>query len=210
MFHMNTKQLKVNLIEAYNRQAEQRDKSETQDWKFVERANFLALLLEEDKRTLLEIGTGHGRDSLFFQEQGFKVTGIDISPVMVGLCQQKGITAYVMDMVNLSFESNSFDAVYALNSFLHIPKSEFSLVLEDVRNVLQTAGLFYLGTYGGYDFEGIWDNDPYTPRRFFSFHSDGNLKNILVEYFEILYFKNIQLGEDNRAFQSIILRKHSS
>ena len=208
--NMTSKQIKTSLIEAYNRQAEQRNKSDIEEWKAVERAHFLSLLQQENKRTLLEIGAGHGRDSLFFHEQGLKTISIDISSAMARLCRAKGILACVMDMVKLGFESNSFDAVYALNSFLHLPKSEFPVALENTCNVLRPSGLFYLGIYGGYDFEGIWDQNSYTPKRFFSFHSDENLKKILVEYFEIVYFKNVQLGEGNRAFQSVILRKHTN
>jgi len=204
---MTDNQIKANLIEAYNQQAEQRNKHEIEDWKVAERAYFLSLLQKENKRNLLEIGSGHGRDSLFFQEQGFTVRCIDLSPEMVRLCQQKGITAFVMDMVNLEFEHASFDAVFALNSFLHLPKSEFSLALENVRTVLRTDGLFYLGLYGGFDFEGIWEEDSYIPKRFFSFYMDEDLKKILADFFDILYFKNIPLGEDRKTFQSAILRK---
>jgi SAM-dependent methyltransferase len=207
---MANKQIKTNLIQAYNRQAEQRNKGGIQDWKVVERAYFLSLLQQQNKQSLLEIGTGHGRDSLFFQEQGFKVTGIDISHAMASLCRKKGIPAFVMDMVELGFENNSFDAVYALNSFLHLPKSEFSKTLESVCNVLKPAGLLCLGMYGGFDFEGIWDQDTYTPKRFFSFHSDRNLKTILDGTFEIVYFRHISLGEDNRPFQSTILKNRVS
>jgi SAM-dependent methyltransferase len=203
---MTDNQMKANLIEAYNQQAEQRNKYEIENWKAAERAYFLSLLQKENKRNLLEIGSGHGRDSLFFQEQGFTVRCIDLSPEMVRLCQQKGITAFVMDMVNLEFEQASFDAVFALNSFLHLPKSEFPLALENVRTVLRTDGFFYLGLYGGFDFEGIWEEDSYTPKRFFSFHTDEGLKEILTDFFDIFYFKNIPLGEDRKPFQSIILR----
>ena len=205
---MTNKQLKANLIEAYNHQAEQRNRSEIQVWKVAERAHFLSLLQKEVKQKLLEIGTGHGKDSLFFQEQGFGVTGIDISPAMVELCRQKGITTQVMDVIDLGFDKNSFDAVYALNSFLHLPKSEFPLALENVRAVLKPAGLFYLGLYGGFDFEGVWEDDLYIPKRFFSFHTDENLKEILSKIFEIVYFRNIEFSKDRRPFQSVILRKH--
>ena len=204
---MMDKQRKANLKKAYDQQAEERNKSQIEAWKVAERAHFLSLLEKESKQTLLEIGTGHGRDSLFFQEQGFSVTGIDLSPAMVDLCQQKGITAYVMDVVDLNFEVNSFDAVYALNSFLHLSKSEFPSALENVHAILQPAGLFYLGLYGGFDFEGIWEDDFYTPKRFFSFHTDEDLKKILADIFETIYFKHISLGEDRKPFQSVILRK---
>jgi len=204
---MSTKQLKANLIKAYNQQAEERSKHGIEDWKAVERAYFLSMLQEENKLNLLEIGAGHGRDSLFFQEQGLSVTGIDLSPTMVELCRQKGITAHVMDAAELDFAPNAFDSVYALNSFLHLPKSEFPLALKSVRTILQPNGLFYLGLYGGFDFQGIWEDDFYTPKRFFSFHTDDVLKLALSKVFEILYFKNIKLGEDRRPFQSVILRK---
>ncbi|MGD8406247.1 MAG: class I SAM-dependent methyltransferase [Anaerolineales bacterium] len=165
---MNRKQIKANLVMAYDQQAKQRNKSVIEDWKATERAQFLSLLQKETKRTLLEIGAGPGRDSLFFKEQGFHVTSIDISPNMVKLCREKGLTAFVMDSLDLSFENNSFDTVYAMNSFLHISKNEFLTALENVRIVLKPGGLFYLGLYGGFDFEGIWEDDSYTPKRFFS------------------------------------------
>ena len=204
---MPDKQRKAGLIKAYNQQAEERNKGGIQEWKVVERAYFLSLLQHEDKHTLLEIGTGHGRDSLFFQEQGYKIIGIDLSSAMVNLCRQKGITALVMDMVELGFARSSFDAVYALNSFLHLSKSELPTALKNVRAVLRPAGLFYLGLYGGFDFEGIWEDDFYTPKRFFSFHTDEDLKKILADIFETIYFKHISLGEDRKPFQSVILRK---
>jgi len=207
---MTEKKLKASLREAYNQRAEHRNKSEIEEWKVAERAQFLSLLQKETKQTLLELGAGPGRDSLFFKEQGLDVTGIDLSPAMVELCRGKGITAHVMDMVYLEFEPNSFDAAYALNSFLHLPKSEFSVALENVRAILQPNGLFYLGSYGGIDFEGIWEDDFYTPKRFFSFHTDESLKKILANIFDILYFRHISLGEDRRPFQSVILRNRVS
>jgi SAM-dependent methyltransferase len=140
---MNRKRIKANLIKAYDQQAEQRNKSNIEDWKATERAQFLSLLQKEAKRTLLEIGAGHGRDSLFFKGQGFQVTSIDISPNMVKLCREKGITAFVMDARDLSFEKCSFDTVFAMNSFLHLSKIELPTALENVHAIFQPGGLFY-------------------------------------------------------------------
>jgi SAM-dependent methyltransferase len=203
---MADKQIKSNLVQAYNQQAEQRSKDSIEGWKALERTHFLSLLQRSRAKTLLEIGAGHGRDSSFFKEQGLAVTAIDLSPAMSRLCHQKGITTFVMDMVKLGFENNSFDGVYALNSFLHIPKNEFTIALKNVRNVLKPEGLFYLGLYGGNDFEGIWENDRYTPKRFFSLYSDENMRENIGAFFEIVSFKHIPLDEDTRPFQSIILR----
>ena len=206
---MTYKQLKADLVTVYNQPAEERDKREIDEWKADERAHFLSLLEGENKQSLLEIGAGPGRDSLFFTEQGLQVTSIDLSPKMVELCQQKGLDAHVMDMVHLDFKQDSFDAVYTLNSFLHLTKDEFPVALENVRNVLRQTGLFFLGTYGGIEFEGTNEKDPYRPKRFFSFHSDENLKRILAEMFDVLYFKRIDFGEERLSFQSVILKKQA-
>jgi len=206
---MTSNQIKANLIKTYDLHAEQRNKIEIGEWKSLERRHFLSLVQEENKQSLLEIGAGHGRDSLFFKEQGLQVTCIDLSPKMIELCRQKGLDAHVMDMTHLDFEPNSFDAVYTLNSFLHLPKDEFPVALENVCNVLRPTGLFYLGLYGGIDFAGTWEQDSYSPKRFFSFHTDENLKSILAETFEVLYFKRIDFGDDQLSFQSTILRRRA-
>ena len=205
---MKTDPMKTNLILSYDHQAEQRNISEIEDWKIIERSEFLALLKSEYKQSLLEIGAGHGRDSKFFQENGFQVTCIDLSPEMVKLCRQKGLHAYVMDMVNLDFPDNSFDATYSLNSMLHLPKKELPIVLENIRRALKPNGLFFLGVYGGHDFEGIWETDSYRPKRFFSFHSDEKLQEVVTKSFELLSLKKVVThGDQNLYFQSLTLRK---
>ena len=178
-------------------------------WKLEERANFLDLLQSKGKRSLLELGAGTGRDSKFFQEMGMHVACIDLSPEMIKFCQQKGLSAYVMDMANLEFPPNSFEAVYSLNSLLHIPTAEFRNVLEDIRRILAPSGLFYLGVYGSdEEFEGIWEMDSYSPKRFFSFKTDEAIQKMTAERFELLYFKRIEVNGDRRLhFQSLILEK---
>jgi SAM-dependent methyltransferase len=204
---MTTSQIRANLILSYNGQAEQRNQSDIEDWKAIERDEFLVLLKSEQKQSLLEIGAGHGRDSKFFQENNLQATCIDLSPEMVRLSQQKGLDARLMDMIDLDFPDRSFDAVYSLNSLLHIPKKELPTVLQNIRRVLKANGLFFLGIYGGFDFEGIWEADSYPPKRFFSFHSDEGLKQAVAERFTLLGFKQIVSGNGNLHFQSLTLRK---
>ena len=198
--------LKSNLIESYNNHAQERDTYAMDAWKVEERANFLILLQSKNKRSLLEIGAGTGRDSKFFQDVGMNVTCIDLSPEMIKLCQQKGLSAHEMDMTDLDFPPDSFDAVYALNSLLHIQKADFRIVLENVRKILKPSGLFYLGVYGSdEEFEGVWEQDAYNPKRFFSFHTDEGIQKITSEVFELLYFKHIPVEGSRTHFQSLIL-----
>jgi SAM-dependent methyltransferase len=202
----NNSLLKNNLIESYNNHAQERDTHTMETWKIEERANFLALLQSKNKSSLLEIGAGTGKDSKFFQDMGMNVTCIDLSPEMIKLCQQKGLSAQVMDMTNLDFPADSFDAVYALNSLLHLRKADFRIVLENVRKVLKLSGLFYLGVYGSdEEFEGVWEQDSYNPKRFFSFFTDETIQKAASEVFDLLYFKHIQVEGSRTHFQSLIL-----
>lgn len=187
--------------------AAQRDNTAKDDWKLVERQRFLTRLQREGKRTLLEIGAGTGQDSLFFQENGLHVVCTDLSPNMIALCRAKGLEAYVMDFLHLDFASASFDAIYALNCLLHVPGAALPTVLGKIRDLLRPSGLFFLGVYGGFEKEGINEQDYHQPPRFFSFHTDEFMKEAVAPYFELVSFKSIPLSEKSRRFQSMTLRR---
>lgn len=194
------------LRQSYNKYAQEREKSEIQEWKLKLRDSFLKLLLKEGKNTLLDIGAGVGRDSKYFMNYSIKVMAIDLSEEMIKLCQEKGIEAQQLDFYNIHQLGKKFDAVWSMNSLLHVEKANLEVVFEEIRNALNPLGLFFMGVYGGEDSEGIWEDDIYTPHRFFSFFSDENIKKVVSNYFEIISFERIETG-GKYYFQSIIMRK---
>lgn len=196
------------LRESYNTSAEEREQREIAPWKIEQRAHFLSLLQQEGKTKLLEIGAGTGKDSKFFQDHGLSVIATDLSPEMVSHCRQKGLEAYQMDFLHLDFPAASFDAVYALNCLLHVPHADLSHILQMIHDLMQPGGLFYLGLYGGIDREGIESNDHQEPKRFFAYHTDEQIRQIVTQVFDLLYFKTIPVerGPDLH-FQSMILRR---
>jgi SAM-dependent methyltransferase len=197
--------IRTNLIKAYDRYAQDRDKRDIHTWKIQEWDRFLALLKERQKKTLLEIGAGTGKLSESFKDSGLRVVSTDISFEMVKLCQKKGLSAFVMDFCSMAFPKESFDAIWALNCLLHVPKKELPEVLKGIQDVLRPAGLFYMGVYGGSESEGVWENDYYTPNRFFSSYLDGQIQEVVADFFEILYFKAIAIEQGH--FQSMILER---
>ncbi len=206
---MIDEKLKHALADSYDNHAGDREKNDVQDWKSAERNKFYRFLTDGEKTSLLEIGAGTGKDSLFFKEMGLDVLATDLSHSMVELCRSKGINARVMSFDEIDLPEQSFDAVWALNCLLHVPKAQIRSVLEGLKRVLKPGGLFYMGVYGGEDHEGIWEEDPYKPARFFSFFEDEQLKALLSEYFKIDYFQVIPAAVVGGKFhfQSIILRK---
>lgn len=197
--------LLTNLRTSYNRTAVSRNQADRQAWKAVERARFLKLLQEENKKSLLEIGAGPGWDSLFFQENGLDVTATDLSPEMVRLCQEKGLKAYEMHFDQLEFDE-PFDAIYALNCLLHVPKKQLPHILKRLQILLEPEGLFYMGVYGGEDFEGIYEDDFQEPKRFFSLYSSQHIQTAVGQFFNLVYFEEVPTGQQRQIFQSMIWR----
>ncbi|MUK88900.1 methyltransferase domain-containing protein [Ornithinibacillus sp. L9] len=201
--------IKKNLINSYNKQAMNRDSMLIPDWKTKERDHFMECLINENKKNILEIGAGPGRDSLYFKENGMETMSIDLSPEMVRLCKEKGLNAKVMSFENLDFPDECVDSIWALNCLLHVPKSHIREVLAEIRRVLKPSALFYLGLYGGMNWEGVWPNDSYEPKRFFSFFEEESIKELLADFLEVEYFNVLPASVvgGSLSFQSIILRK---
>jgi len=203
---MDIEAIKFNLREYYNSEAEYRNSSDKEEWKKLERGIFYNYLVQEGKKTLLELGAGAGQDSKFFMDCGLKVTAVDLSREMVKKCREKGIDAYELDFYNLSALNKKYDCIWSMNSLLHIPKSDLPKVLKNIDNVLNDDGLFYMGVYGGEDTENDWINDVSQIPRFFSYYSENKLRAVLQDIFEIISFEQFDVGR-NIDFQSVFMRK---
>ncbi|MGF7034388.1 SAM-dependent methyltransferase [Paenibacillus mucilaginosus] len=197
---------KRELARSYDGDAARRSGRALPEWKLAERERFLARLRKDQCRTLLEIGAGAGVDGAYFAAQGLNVTCTDLSPAMVQSCRERGLQAQVMDFYALELPDDAFDALYAMNCLLHVPKADFGGVLSELARVLKPGGLFYMGLYGGREAEGPWEGDWCDPPRFFSFHTDRELVRRVEGIFGLEGFSTVpQSGELH--FQSLLLRR---
>lgn len=207
---MDTVLFKEYLRRYYNQEAELRNKSDKADWKIKIREDFCNLIKQEHKKTLLELGAGAGYDSRFFMNNGLEVTAVDLSSEMVNKCKEKAVEAYELDFYNLSSLNKRFDCIWAMNTLLHVPKADLCEVLNGINLVLGENGLFYMGVYGGEDFEGEYvKSEVSNAPRFFSYHSESRLKTTLENYFQIIVFEQFDVGRGTEIdiFQSIIMSK---
>ena len=194
------------LVNSYEKYAHERASHSPDEFKVQERSEFLKFLEAEERETLLEIGCGPGWDAQFFQSQGLRVLAVDNTPTMVKLTAEKGIAAQVLDCYDLDEITECFDAVYTMNCLLHIPKRDFDRILHLISRRLNENGLMYLGIWGDQNFEGIWEQDKYAPKRFFSFWKVEALLEILQRSFRLEYYRRLEPHE-GRIFNSLIVRK---
>jgi len=195
------------LILSYDRAVNERDKYQVSDWKKHQRQRFLNLLNAEGKTKLIDIGSGTGIHGNFFQEQGIDVTCVDISPANVEKCKEKGLESYILDVLDLTSIGQFFDCAFALNSLLHIPTSQLSLTLANIHDILKPDGLFFWGQYGGEYREGVYEEDKYEPKRFFSLLDDAQIQEKASKLFYIEDFVTVSIKDITPLyFQSLTLR----
>jgi len=86
--------------------------SEYEDWALHQRK-----AMEFVKGTVLDVGCGAGRHSLYLQKKGFDVLGIDVSPLAVKVCKLRGLKkARVMSIEEVKFKPSSFDSIMMMGN----------------------------------------------------------------------------------------------
>jgi SAM-dependent methyltransferase len=172
------------LRRAYDGKADFREQLAKHPWKLTERAAFGERL--HSGQRLLEIGAGTGQDSAYFAGLGLQVVATDLSPAMVDYCRAKGLEAYEMHVLGLSFPDSAFDAAYSVNCLLHVPNTDLPAALAGIGRVLRPGGLCYLGMYGGDGTETLLTEDEHNPPRFFSWRTMEQLLDFAAPRFEVL------------------------
>jgi len=73
--------------------------------------------MEFVKGRVLDIGCGAGRHSIYLQEKGHDVTGIDKSPLAIKVCKLRGLKkAEVTPIEEAKFKPNSFDTIIMMGN----------------------------------------------------------------------------------------------
>ncbi len=106
---------------------------------------------------VLDLGCGAGVPvTRWLADHGFAVTGVDFSARQLELAQRLVPAASFVkaDMMDLDFPPESFDAVVAFYSIIHLPRTEQPALLEGIRRWLKPGGAF-LATWA----LGAWEGE---------------------------------------------------
>ncbi|KAA3662165.1 MAG: class I SAM-dependent methyltransferase [Chloroflexi bacterium] len=118
------------------------------DVRVAERTKYTNVLLEKLPKgaKVLELGCGSGIPTTKQLAKRFDVTGVDISAQQVALARQKVPEAKFIhaDMTKLNFKKNSFDAITAFYSIIHVPRQEHANLLYKIASWLCPGGLLVI------------------------------------------------------------------
>jgi SAM-dependent methyltransferase len=106
-----------------------------------------SLMKSQRPRTLLDLGCGDGKDSLYFARKGIRVTAIDFSARAIEKLTHRAtgmkVHPKVMDIRNLKL-IRKFDVIYANLSLHYFDDKTTTRIFNDIHKLLPKRGLFFV------------------------------------------------------------------
>lgn len=155
---------------------------------------------------ILDAGCGSGRDSHFFQEQGFGITAFDASKEMTKFSSELiGKPVLKMRFQDINF-SEEFDAVWASASLIHVPYDQQQYVMKRIHRSLKPSGIFFASYKHGQtqrkaDDRFFFDMDETTIHKY----TDGLFE--IIELWDSPDIKNKPSASPTSKWLNILCRK---
>jgi ubiquinone/menaquinone biosynthesis C-methylase UbiE len=105
------------------------------------------------KGTALDTCCGVGTNPIYLAQNGFDITGIDISLTAIGIARERakrlgvGVNFLNGSFVDLPLKAAVFDFVFDMGCFHHAAIEERAKFIEGVRRVLKKGGVYMLTTF---------------------------------------------------------------
>ena len=97
-----------------------------------------------DHGSVLDVGSGSGRDALAFKQMGYEVVAFDASIEMVEATRRyANVETHHARFEDFTSEQR-FDGIWACASLLHVRRGSLGFVLERFGSLLKKGGAFYL------------------------------------------------------------------
>lgn len=133
-----------------------RDRQEMWGWEPADSAlDALKLFKKHGLKNILIPGFGYGRNAGIFYEQGFKVTGIEISETAIELAKKHfgdRIKVYQGSVSSMPFENELYDGIFSYSLIHLLNDSDRKKLLEDCYNQLKPDGYMVFVTISKMDF----------------------------------------------------------
>ena len=154
---------------------------------------------------ILDLGCGSGRDSKAFLQKGYQVRAVDGSQELCKIASENIGQEVICQLFHELEETNTYDAVWACASLLHLPTDELKKVIHKVEQSLKKGGYFYASFKYG-EFEGERDG------RYFNDFNEETFNDLLTEFpnlniQEVEVTTDVIPGRENVSWLNIIMKK---
>jgi ubiquinone/menaquinone biosynthesis C-methylase UbiE len=144
---------------------------------------------------VLDVGCGTGNFSIKLAKKGCKVSGIDLSDKMLVLAREKAekenlhINYYNMNIYDLNFPDEYFDAVFSMATFEFIEDMDKAII--EIFRVCKDKGQIMIGTINR---ESKW-GELYTSKEF-----KKNKENIVFQYAQLRSIEDFKRQKSDKIF----------
>ena len=195
------------LIAYYDAEARRGSRVQRGGLRATLRESFAVLLAQEGRRALLDVGAGPGVDTVQWHVDGFATVGVDLAHANVALMHERGLPAVTGSLYRLPFPGRTFDAVWTMSTFVHVPHARFDVAMAELLRVVHPGAPLAIGTWGGIDFEGHPEFGELRPYRFFSLAPHDEWRSMLGRHAAVERFETFDLDTaDGSHYQFAVLR----
>lgn len=143
---------------------------------------FLSYLPKNPK--ILDAGCGPGRDCGIFNKLGAQITGLDISEGLLKVARARNpdVPFVKGDFLNLPFENESFDGIWAHAALVHLESiDQVKKAIQEFKRVLKLKGILhvYVKEQTGNQKTAVVNDKLTNHDRFFRYYSQNELKTYL-------------------------------
>ena len=143
--------------------------------------------LKENSK-ILDVGTAIGDYPKYLTEKcnkNFEVIGIDSSENMIRVAKSNALKATfkVMDMRNLDFPKQSFDAILCFATLIHVDDAEAKKIWEKFNLLLKSNGIIIINVMEHLQGEKeLYGKEPFNPK--FNTYFNRYKKEFFIEWFQ--------------------------
>ena len=153
-------------------------------------------------KKVLDLGCGSGWLSIFISKYGFEVTGIDAAKPAIDLGKiwasedNAQVNLLVGDLLQLSFEEGSFDAVVCNSVLEHFRSDQALILFGKIHKVLASKGFFF----GCFDQVGTGKGEYYKLNDGTHVYTDQMRKGMMLRNYSDLELKDLLSDFDILSF----------
>lgn len=109
------------------------------------RQTLLYWIRQTEPQTILDAGTGTGANMRMLLNQGYDVTGVDISDHAIEFCQRRGLNRIAKaSITQLPYDDQTFDTIISMDVLPFVNPSDISTVLKEFYRCLKPQGYVVL------------------------------------------------------------------
>lgn len=141
----------ADLRDYYEKEAARGIRDAPRDRRVELRDEFVTLLHEEGRRTVVDFGSGPGLEGEGFEAAGIDYVGVDLAHGNGRLAADDGRIVVQGSITAVPIAPRTFDAGWSMSMLMHLDEADAALAVEQMCAALRPGAPFLLGMWGRED-----------------------------------------------------------